>query len=180
MSITTIKSIAIGLISIPQRPSHHEALLDTALTSALAAYSAQRPLIQGVATSIPDVNTGSDEQGDYIEGLVPLSTGIAYATMITLSGEQYKFRLVSLASPNAMVRVYTATNAEITIWHPTAHDTSAESWPAHHEAIIALMCASFYLNAVALAEPDVRRAEMIQSIAASYYGRATSTLQTLI
>ena len=48
------------------------------------------------------------------------------------------------------------------------------------QAIIALMCASFYLNAVSLVEPDIRRAEMIQSIAASYYGRATSTLQTLI
>src|SRR5690349_8184306 len=157
MTIATIKSIAIGLISIPQRPQHHEALLDTALTSALAAYSAQRPLLQGTAASIPDVNTGSDEQGDYIEGLVPLSTGIAYATMITMSpsngsGEHAprKVRLVSLASPNAMVRVYTASNAEIPIWHPTAHTTTAESWPAHHEAIIALMCASFYLNAVAL------------------------------
>ncbi|MCL5275120.1 MAG: hypothetical protein M1434_10315, partial [Chloroflexi bacterium] len=80
MSTETIKSIATGLITIPSRPVHHEALLDSALTSALAMYSALRPLLLCATLSGAPV-AGADEQGDYAEfSDIPLSSGILYAT----------------------------------------------------------------------------------------------------
>src|SRR5947209_640914 len=119
MSIATIKSIAIGLISIPQRPQHHEAMLDTALTSALAAYSVQRPLLMSVQADDEAPVPGTDEQGDYLDCAIPLDTGIAYATMITtVLGEQYKFRLVNIPYPDsivATVRVYGAPAGKIVV-----------------------------------------------------------------
>ena len=178
MSTDTIKSIAAGLITIPSRPVHHEALLDSALTSALAMYSAVRPLLL-CATLSGAPTAGADEQGDYAEfNDIPLSSGILYATTIIAAGEHYKHRIVGATANGASVRIYAALSGTIslTIWRPAAHAADAVTWPAHHEALIALMCASFYLNGVSLSDPDVRRSEMLQSLAASYLGRAQATL----
>jgi len=179
MSTDTIKQIAAGLITIPSRPVHHEALLETSLYSAMAYYSSLRPLV--LSTPVADVpGYGSDELGDYSEfSNVALATGIMYAAMISVAGEQYKFRVASASATSAIVRVYARLSGTITleIWRPAPHATTAVTWPAHHEAVIAMFTASFYLNAVSLTSADYRYAEMLQAVAASYFGRAQATLQ---
>ena len=180
MSTDTIKTLAIGLISTPSRPQHHEALLTVALRSAVAAYSATQPRIIAEVRNV-DGLPGTDELGTYAEFQVPLSTGISYATLLTVEGEQYKYRVVYSDASSAGVRLYGAPAGPqaLTIWRPVPHDPAVPTWPPHHEAIIALMTASFYLNALSLQEPDTPRAEMIQSLAAAYYGRAATTLQQI-
>ena len=178
MTTDTIKTIAAGLLTVPSRPVHHEALLDSALTSALALYSALRPLLL-CSTASSTGTQGVDEQGDYTEfSGIPLSSGIMFAVMIAVSGDQYKHRIIATVAPNATVRVYAKLTGTVTlsIWRPASHESSAITWPAHHEAIIALMTASFYLNGYSLTDPDVRHAEMLQAVAASYFGRASATL----
>ncbi len=179
MSTDTIKQIAAGLITVPSRPVHHEALLETALYSAVAYYSALKPLMQCVTVADTPAN-GSDELGDYAEfEAIPLSSGIMAATSVMIAGEQHVFRVTSAGASMATVRVYTVVRGTTTleIWRPAAHAISAVTWPAHHEAIIAMVTASFYLNAVSLANADYRYAEMLQAVAASYFGRAQATLQ---
>jgi hypothetical protein len=182
MTTATIQTIAIGMISLPQRPQHHEALLQNALTAALAAYSAACALPQAVTCTATGVN-GADPQGDYTQFDLPLSSGVTFATTLSIDGQQYTPRLVGVNTVNgtAAMRVYAALTGEVTltVWRPGAHTVSAETWPPHHEAVIAMLCASFYLNALALHEADLRRAELMQSIAASYYGRALNTLQQI-
>jgi hypothetical protein len=179
MSTDTIKQIAAGLITIPSRPVHHEALLETSLYSAVAFYSALHPLM--LCTLVADApGSGSDELGDYAEFInVPLASGIMSATAIMIAGEQYRFRITTVTASVATVRVYAKVSGTTTleIWRPAAHATSATTWPAHHEAIIAMITASFYLNAVSLTNADYRYAEMLQAVAASYFGRAQATLQ---
>lgn len=175
MSIDTIKSISIGLISLPSRPQHHEALLDAALTSALAAYSAAHPLL--LASSVTATGSaGNDEQGAYTQFDIALSSGILGAAYITIGDEQYKHRVISVGASNASVRVYAefSGSQSLAIWRPHMHNTASATWAAHHEIIIALLCASFYLTAVALYEADPRRAELAHSIANTYYDRAFS------
>ncbi len=181
MTTDTIKSIATGLITIPSRPIHHEALLDSAFTSALALYSSLRPLML-CATFAATGARGSDEQGDYTEfANVPLTSGIMFASMLTVSGDQYKHRITAATVSGATVRLYAKLSGTVTlaIWRPAAHDSTLITWPAHHEAVIALITASFYLNGVSLSDPDTRHAEMLQAVAASYFGRASSTLNQL-
>ena len=177
MSIDTIKAIATGLISIPSRPVYYEDLLNTSIVSAIAFYSSMRPLLlMTSATAVP--TAGSDDKGDYSEFAgIALSTGIVYARKITVLGEQYEFRLKAITT-TATVRVYGSFSGSTTlgIWGPAAHATTAVTWPAHHEAIIALITASFFLNAVSLVNADYRYSEMLQAVAASYFGRAQATL----
>lgn len=176
MTIDTIKSITVGLISLPSRPQHHEALLSAALTSALAAYSAAHPLL--LASSVSATGTAaSDEQGAYTQFDIPLSSGILGAAYITISDEQYKHRIVSAGAVNAAARVYGEFSGAqtLTIWRPQTHSAAQTTWQAHHEFIIALLCASFYLTAVALHEADARRAELTHTIANTYYDRAIAT-----
>jgi hypothetical protein len=188
MSTDTIKTIAIGLISVPTRPTFHEALLTTALQAAIAAYSALRPLRQAVtytnlAEDVPAAGTpGVDEDGAYLLYTIPLTTGIHYATEVTIAGDNYKFRLISISSTDATIKIYIPdligdpAAADVTIWRPVAHSPDVMTWPAHHEIIIAFMCASFYLNAQSLLGSNFQWSEMIQQLAASYYGRASATL----
>lgn len=178
MSADTIKTLAIGLISPPSRVRHHEALLASALRTALAAYSALQPCLTAESVNAEGI-AGSDELGAYAEFQVPLSTGVVYATQVTLGGEGYRHRLISCGPSNASVRVYGALagTRALTIWRPGPHDPAVPTWPPHHEALIALMTASFYLNALSLQETDPTRADLIQSLAAAYYGRAATTLQ---
>ena len=180
MSTDSIKTLAVGLISLPSRPLHHEGLLDAALRAAVAAYSATQPRLTAEVRNC-DGQPGSDELGAYVEYQAPLTAGISYAVTITIEGEQYKHRLICSDATNATVRVYGAPlgTQALTIWRPASHDPAIATWPPHHEAIIALMTASFYLNAVSLQEPDAQRAELIQSLAASYYGRAATTLSQI-
>ena len=173
MTIDTIKSISIGLISLPSRPQHHEALLDAALTSALAAYSAAHPLL--LASSVTSTGSaGNDEQGAYTQFEIALSSGILGAAHIAIGDEQYKHRIVSVDASNVTARVYGEFGGSqtLTIWRALAHISASATWPAHHEIVIALLCASFYLTAVALHEADARRAELAHSIANTYYERA--------
>jgi hypothetical protein len=186
MSTDTIKTIAIGLISVPSRPTYHEALLTTALQAAIAAYSALRPLRQAVTYTnlVEDVPTagtaGVDEDGAYLLYTIPLSTGIHYATEVSIAGDNYKFRLISISSTDATVKIYTdltdSSAADVTIWRPVAHSPDVMTWPGHHEIIIAFMVASFYLNAQSLLGSNFQWSEMVQQLAASYYGRASATL----
>jgi hypothetical protein len=180
MSSETIKTLAIGLISPANRPVHHEGLLDAALRSAIATYSATQPCLTAEAYSCAG-QPATDEQGACMEYQVPLSSGAAYAVMITIAGEQYKHRLIYASATEATLRIYGAPSETqaLTIWRPAAHDPAIPTWPPHHEALIALMAASFYLNALSLQEPDAQRAELIQSLAASYYGRAATTLSQI-
>lgn len=179
MSTDTIKQIAAGLITIPSRPVHHEALLETSLVSAIAFYSALRPLT--LCVLVTDVPAGAnDELGACVEfNNVSLASGILYATKVTIAGEQYPFRVTTTTSSTATVRVYATVSGTTTleVWRPAPHSTSIVTWPAHHEAIIAMMAASFYLNAVSLTNTDYRYAEMLQAVASSYFGRAQATLQ---
>ncbi|HEY3289316.1 MAG TPA: hypothetical protein VGK87_04235 [Anaerolineae bacterium] len=179
MSTDTIKQIAVGLITIPSRPVHHEALLETSLVSAIAFYSALRPLM--LCVSVTDVPSGaSDELGACIEFTnVPISSGILYATKVTIAGEQYPFRVTSTTASTVTVRVYTNASGTtaLEVWRPAPHAAAIVTWPAHHEAIIAMMAASFYLNAVSLTNTDYRYAEMLQAVASAYFGRAQATLQ---
>ena len=179
MSIDTIKTIATGLLSVPSRPVHFEDLLASSLVSAIAFYSAMRPLLL-VTTVTATPTIGTDEQGAYSQfATVLLSSGIMYARKITVNGEQYQFRIVSATATTASVRVYaTLTGSSVlSIWRPDAHAITAITWPAHHEAIIAMLCASFYLNSYSLVNADYQYSEMLQAVAASYFGRAQATLQ---
>ena len=180
MSTDSIKILAIGLISPPNRPLHHEGLLDAALRSAIAIYSATQPRLTAEVCNC-EGQPGTDEQSAFMEYQAPLSSGISYAVTITIAGECYKHRLIYSGTSNATLRVYGAPpgSQALTIWHPAAHDPAIPTWPPHHEALIALMTASFYLNALSLQEPDTSRAELIQSLAASYYGRAATTLSQI-
>lgn len=179
MSTDTIKQIAAGLITIPSRPVHHEALLETSLYSAIAFYSALKPLqLCAIISATPA--SGSDELGDYAEfENIPLSSGIMAANALLIAGEQYEFRVASTTVTSATVRVYIKATGTMSleIWRSAAHSADAVTWPAHHEAIIAMIAASFYLNAVSLTSADYRYAEMLQAVASSYFGRAQATLQ---
>jgi hypothetical protein len=182
VTIDTIKSLAIGFISPPTRPSIHEAMLAMAARSAIALYSTLRPMTTSVSVNVSGM-PGADDKGSYREFQIQLTTGILYASAITVSGDLYQHRLVSSDATTAMVRVYgdmpLVDPLPVTIWRPVAHDPLVPTWSPHHEAIIALICAAFYLNALALQEHNAQQSDSIQNIASGYYGRATTMLSQL-
>jgi hypothetical protein len=180
MSTDNIKTLAIGLLSLPGRHCHHEGLLEAAVRSAIATYSAMQPRLVA-ETCTCEGQAITDEQGTGVEYLLPLSSSCGYAVKIVIAGEQYRHRILSCSTSAATLRVYGAPagTQTLVIWHAGAHDPAIPTWPPPHEALIALMTASFYLNALSLQEEDVQRAELIQSLAASYYGRAVTTLSQI-
>lgn len=180
MSIETIKTLAIGFISPPTRSSINEAMLALAVPSALALYSTLHPVLTGTGFSAAGGQLGNDEKGSYVEVTIPLTTGIMFATSLNTNGEHYAHRIAYTTTTDAGVRIYGLPNPSvgliIEIYGPVAHSPTAVTWPAHHEALIALMAASFYLNALAVQCADANLSDSLQNIAASYYGRASTIL----
>ncbi len=182
MSIESIKLLAAGLIA-PLRTELAKYLLDQAASSALAMYSALKPLSTSIDVNATIGTADTDERGAFIPFELLLTTGILYATMITVAGEQYPHRITGTDATKAYIRIYgfttTDTACNLTVWRPAAHNPTIPTWPPHHEALIALMTASYYLNALALQQSDATLADAIQNVASSYYGRATTTLSQI-
>lgn len=182
MSIETIKTLALGLISTPDRHMVAEHMLTTAARSALAIYSIYKPLTVFEGYTTTEAQLGADDKGSYYEIEVPLSTGILHATAIIVNGEHYQHRIIYTTSTAAAIRVYNVPSTSgfaLGIQTSKAHDITTATWPAHHEALIALVTASFYLNALAIQCQDANLSDSYQNLASSYYGRATTTLNQL-
>jgi hypothetical protein len=184
MSIDTIKQLAIGLLCPPTRTPISEPMLTLAVRSAIAMYSTLRPLQLCSPLQLAAGEIMTDEKGSYMQLTVPISSNILYASLLSINGDQYQYRIFSVVPPNVYIAVYgfecgPMDQVLIGIWHPAAHDPDNPTWPTHHEAPIALMAASYFLNIMAINSKDSMLSDSIQNIASSYYGRATTTLSQI-
>ncbi|HEY3341542.1 MAG TPA: hypothetical protein VGK81_05970 [Anaerolineae bacterium] len=181
MSIDTIKQLAIGLLCAPTRTPISEPMLTLAVRSAIAMYSTLRPLQLCSPIFMSAGASDVDEKGPYMQLKLPVSSGILTASMISINGDHYQYRVFSVTSTDAYIAAYGFSCAPedpvtVAIWHPAAHDPDNTTWPLHHEALIAHMAASYFLNAIAINSKDSMLSDSLQNIASAYYGRATTTL----
>lgn len=177
MDRATARRLARALIAPAEHTQHSEERLDTCIDLAIATYRAIAAPHSAVTSYTNIITRETDEVGSYT--LLNVYAPAAIAALahpgaeISIADKRPKWRLETITSSNAYVRVYEHldTPPVITVWAP------ANAWSDAHHAVIALLAASYYAYTLALAEGDPRRAEIIADIASTYYGRAMALIR---
>jgi hypothetical protein len=181
MDRTRTRRLARALIA----PAGHIAdeQLDTSLDIALATYHA----LAGPATekqaaqhSVSTSPGSTDDTGSYYiltsNDTDIIAASSAPSAQILVNGDAPRWRIASLTASSVKLKIYAArpdTTPTLVIRIP-----QYGIWPQTADAAIAMLAASYYIQALALSEPDPRRADALSDTASTYYGRATQMLRS--
>lgn len=178
MDRATARRLARALIAPADHTGHADERLEACLDLAIETYRA----IAGPTTATTTIatispTTQTDDTGDYLTATLTNPAAIAalahpHADITDADGRRPRWRIETLTPTTATIRIYTDTlTAPLTIWSP------APAWPAAHTAAIAMLTASYYIQALALSETDPRRADTLSDAASTYYGRSLQLMR---